>query len=90
MWGSDYPHDEGSHPHTREHLRSRFADVAPDEVRKMLTTNAADLYDFDVEALAPLAARIGPTVAELSTPIDEVPTKHLQRLSDDMDANAIT
>ena len=36
MWGSDYPHDEGTHPYTREHLRARFSDVDPAEVRKIL------------------------------------------------------
>lgn len=89
MWGSDYPHDEGSHPYTREHLRARFADVPVPEVRKMLSENAATLYDFDLDALAPLAGRIGPTVGEVATPIDDVPEKHLQRLSSDMDAKAI-
>src|SRR5438552_3024614 len=28
MWGSDYPHDEGTYPFTREHLRQVFSDVA--------------------------------------------------------------
>ena len=27
MWGSDYPHDEGTQPYTREHLRQVFHDV---------------------------------------------------------------
>jgi predicted TIM-barrel fold metal-dependent hydrolase len=89
MWGSDYPHDEGSHPYTREHLRARFSAVEPTEVRQMLAENAAALYDFDLEALAPLAAEIGPTVAEVATPIDAVPTKTLERLSGDMDPKAI-
>src|SRR3546814_19428608 len=73
MWGSDYPHDEGSHPYTREHLRSRLSGIAPAEVRKILSENAAQLYGFDLEALAPLAAQGGPAVAELATPIEEVP-----------------
>ncbi|HEX8804665.1 MAG TPA: amidohydrolase family protein [Acidimicrobiales bacterium] len=89
MWGSDYPHDEGTHPYTREHLRSRFSGVDPVEVRKMLTDNAAALYGFDVDALAPLAERYGPTVAEVATPIEDVPEKVLERLSGDMDAQAI-
>ncbi len=89
MWGSDYPHDEGTHPYTREHLRSRFADVDPTEVQMMLTDNAANLYGFDLDALAPLAKQFGPTVAEIRTPIDEVPDKTLERLSGDMDAQAI-
>ncbi len=85
MWGSDYPHDEGSHPYTKEHLRARFSDVDPAEVRKMLSENAAKFYDFDLDALAPLAAKIGPTVAEVATPIDDIPVKHLERISGDMD-----
>ena len=28
----------------------------------MVGANAADLYGFDLEALAPIAARVGPTV----------------------------
>ncbi|MGK2928720.1 MAG: amidohydrolase family protein [Acidimicrobiales bacterium] len=89
MWGSDYPHDEGTHPYTREHLRSRFAAVDPSEVKMMLTDNVAKLYDFDVDALAPLGAEYGPTVGEVRTPIDEVPDKTLERLSGDMDPKAI-
>ena len=34
--------------------------------RKILAGNAAKLYDFDLDALAPLAAKIGPTVAEIA------------------------
>lgn len=89
MWGSDYPHDEGTHPYTREHLRARFSGVDPSEVRMMLSENAARLYDFDLDALAPLAAEIGPTVADVATPIDDVPEKELQRISSDMDTRAI-
>jgi predicted TIM-barrel fold metal-dependent hydrolase len=89
MWGSDYPHDEGTYPYTREHLRSRFSDVPEAELREILAGNAARLYDFDLDALAPLAAQVGPTVEEIATPIDEVPEKELQRLSGDMDAKAI-
>jgi predicted TIM-barrel fold metal-dependent hydrolase len=89
MWGSDYPHDEGTYPYTREHLRSRFSGVPEDEMRMILAGNAAKLYDFDLSKLAPLAAKVGPTVDEVATPIDEVPEKELERLSGDMDPKAI-
>jgi predicted TIM-barrel fold metal-dependent hydrolase len=89
MWGSDYPHDEGTYPYTREHLRSRFNGVAEDEMRMILAGNAAKLYDFDLAKLAPLAAKVGPRVDEVATPIDEVPEKELERLSGDMDPKAI-
>ena len=36
MWGSDYPHDEGTEPYTREHLRQVTQDVPEDELRRIL------------------------------------------------------
>ncbi len=73
MWGSDYPHDEGTYPYTREHLRQLFSGTDPSELRQILAGNAARLYDFDLDALAPLAAEFGPTVAEIATPLDVLP-----------------
>jgi predicted TIM-barrel fold metal-dependent hydrolase len=73
MWGSDYPHDEGTAPFTREHLRALFHDTDPAELRQLLGGNAAGLYGFDLSALAPLAAQFGPTVAEISEPLTELP-----------------
>ena len=69
MWGSDYPHKEGSFPFTRAHLRASFAGVDPAEVAAMLGGNAADVYGFDVEALRLLADKVGPTVAEVDDPL---------------------
>jgi hypothetical protein len=65
MWGTDFPHPEGTWPHTKEWLRSAFHDIPVDEAQAMLGTNAADVYGFDVGALAPVAERIGPTPDEL-------------------------
>jgi predicted TIM-barrel fold metal-dependent hydrolase len=89
MWGSDYPHDEGTHPYTREHLRSRFSHIDPAQLKRFLSENAAELYDFDLKALAPLAAQFGPTISEIAEPIDAIPDKTLDRLSGDMDPQAI-
>jgi predicted TIM-barrel fold metal-dependent hydrolase len=74
-WGSDYPHYEGTFPHTRKALRHTFHDVDREEVRAMLGGNAAKLYDFDLEKLAPLAARFGPRPEEVAVPLrdDELP-----------------
>lgn len=65
LWGNDLPHPEGTYPHTRTWIAERFRDVDPDETRRILGENAADLYDLDREALAPIVARIGPTVADV-------------------------
>ncbi|WP_327702167.1 amidohydrolase family protein [Streptomyces decoyicus] len=73
MWGSDYPHDEGTHPHSREALRLAYAGVPADETAAMLGTNAARVYGFDLARLAPHAARVGPTVAELAAPLEKIP-----------------
>jgi predicted TIM-barrel fold metal-dependent hydrolase len=73
MWGSDYPHDEGTHPFTREHLRQVFPGVGTAEMSRILAENAAALYDFDLGALAPLARQFGPTVDELAQPLTELP-----------------
>ncbi|MEY2460606.1 MAG: hypothetical protein QOG30_2436, partial [Acidimicrobiaceae bacterium] len=89
MWGSDYPHDEGTWPYTREHLRARFSSVPETEMRDILAGNVAKLYDFDLNALAPLAEKFGPTVEEIAQPLDKIPEKELQRLSADMDPTAI-
>ncbi len=73
MWGSDYPHDEGSGPFSREHLRLSMSHIDEAEKRKLLGGNAAQLYGFDLDALAPLAAQYGPTVEELAIPLEELP-----------------
>jgi predicted TIM-barrel fold metal-dependent hydrolase len=73
MWGADYPHYEGTVPYTFEALRHAFHDVPPAEVAAMLGGNAARVYDFSLPALQPLAARIGPAVSDLATPLESVP-----------------
>ncbi len=70
-WGSDYPHYEGTYPLTRLALRHTFNTCGEEDTRRMLGLNAAELYDFDVEALKPLAAKCGPTWEELSVPLRE-------------------
>jgi predicted TIM-barrel fold metal-dependent hydrolase len=75
MWGSDYPHDEGTPPYTKESLRAVFHAVGESELRDVLAGNAAKLYDFDLDALAPLAEKYGPTVDEIATPLTDLPDK---------------
>ena len=77
MWGSDYPHKEASFPFSREAIRLAFADCPRAEAAAMLGGNAAALYRFDLEALAPHAARVGPSVEEMARPltVGEVPVE---------------
>jgi len=74
-WGTDYPHYEGTYPHTRQSLRFTFHDKDPAEVRLMLGENAARLYGLDMGKLEQVAAKIGPTPEEVATPLprEEIP-----------------
>jgi predicted TIM-barrel fold metal-dependent hydrolase len=75
MWGSDYPHHEGSWPHSRVAMRLNFSDVPEPEVRQMTSLTAAEMYGFDLDYLQTVADKIGPTVEEMATPVsrDELP-----------------
>lgn len=73
MWGSDYPHREGTYPYSRESLQLTFAGWDEADLRKVLGETAASVYGFDLAALAPLAAAVGPTVAEVATPLTDLP-----------------
>ncbi|HZQ56991.1 MAG TPA: amidohydrolase family protein [Acidimicrobiales bacterium] len=71
MWGTDAPHPEGSAPHTTAALRTTLFDVPVEDCRAMLGLNAAARYGFDLGTLMPVAARIGPFVDEVATPLAE-------------------
>ena len=44
MWGSDYPHTEGTFPHSREQIAKDFAGIPEAEIAQMVVGNAARLY----------------------------------------------
>lgn len=70
MWGSDFPHLEGCWPWSKSHLKMSFGgECTPTEIAAMVGGNAARLYHFDLDQLAPIAARVGPSVADLSLPL---------------------
>lgn len=65
LWGSDFPHPEGTWPETPTCLRHAFHGVPPDETARILGTNAVDFYGFDRAAMERLAARIGPVPSDV-------------------------
>lgn len=75
LWGNDYPHYEGCYPYSRENMRFAYAELEEKEVRMMLGENAAKLYNFDLEALAPLAAQVNitPKDVQVPLPIEDIP-----------------
>jgi predicted TIM-barrel fold metal-dependent hydrolase len=44
MWGSYYPHTEGTFPHSREQVAKDFAGIPQEEIRMMVADNAAGLH----------------------------------------------
>jgi predicted TIM-barrel fold metal-dependent hydrolase len=75
LWGSDFPHHEGTAPYTLETLRAGLHEVPENEVRALTSLNAARAYDVDLDLLQTIADRVGPTVEEVASPLrsDEVP-----------------
>jgi predicted TIM-barrel fold metal-dependent hydrolase len=80
MWGSDYPHEEGTHPFTRQHLSQVMHALEPTQVQQILAGNAARVYGFDLDALRSAADEYGPTVAEVSQPLGVLPENPNQAL----------
>lgn len=46
LWGNDYPHDEGTWPHSREAIERQMAGVREDDVRDIVSNNAARIWGF--------------------------------------------
>ena len=46
LWGSDYPHDEGTFPHSQAVIERTFAGISDADKRKIVHDNAARLYGF--------------------------------------------
>ena len=65
LWGNDFPHPEGTWPHTSQWLKHSFADIPVSETRLMLGLTAVTTYGFDARKLAPIAQRICPAPADL-------------------------
>ncbi len=54
LWGSDYPHYEGTYPHSLETVARLAAPLSADDAAKVFRLNAIDLFRFDAQALTPL------------------------------------
>jgi predicted TIM-barrel fold metal-dependent hydrolase len=65
MWGTDYPHPEGSWPHTAERLGTDFRDVSIEDTRLLLGLNAVRCYGLDLDELTAIAERIAPRPSDL-------------------------
>ena len=76
LWGSDYPHPEGTYiytddvdayPRTRLSIAHNYHGLPIDKVRKLLGDNALDAFPrLDAETLGKVAAAVGITTTELA------------------------
>jgi predicted TIM-barrel fold metal-dependent hydrolase len=83
VWGSDYPHVEGTFLHVDEpdgepitqlSLRNTFGGVDPAAAARMLGENGIRAYGLDTAELRAVADRISaPTLRHLTTPPDDLP-----------------
>ena len=60
MWGSDYPHPEGTWPITRQQMHTSLEGLPTKDIEAILGGNAIRFYDLDVAKLMPHAERVGP------------------------------
>ena len=65
MWGSDYPHLEGTWPFTMDSLHAPFGDYPEEEITALLGGNAAKVYGFDIEKLRPIGDQVGPSLESI-------------------------
>ena len=46
MWGNDYPHEEGSFPHSQEWVSKQFAGIPEADIERMVRGNAREVFGF--------------------------------------------
>jgi predicted TIM-barrel fold metal-dependent hydrolase len=52
LWGNDYPHEEGTYPHSPQIVERLAAHLDPDSARRIFRDNAAELFHFDRNVIA--------------------------------------
>lgn len=65
MFGTDFPHMEGTWPNTIEWLQVALAGLREDEARAILGENAIEYYGLNRPKLEELAERIGPLASDV-------------------------
>ncbi len=60
MWGTDFPHPEGTWPNTATKMLDTFRGLPEEDVAAMLGGNAIDFYGLDTGRLDEVASRVGP------------------------------
>jgi predicted TIM-barrel fold metal-dependent hydrolase len=69
MFGADIPHSEGMAPFTTKAIRLSLAGLPDEDIKDILSRNAVRAYGFDLPLLQKVADRVGPTMAEIKSPL---------------------
>ena len=82
-FGQDFPHWEGTWPHTGPWLQDAFRGVPEPELRAVLAGNAIAFYDLPADRLREIGARIGPPADAVlgDHPVDPDLLQHMHNRS---------
>jgi predicted TIM-barrel fold metal-dependent hydrolase len=47
LWGSDYPHEESTYPHSRATVERLFGGLDPHDAARIVGGTCAELFHFD-------------------------------------------
>ena len=64
MWGSDYPHTQGTFPYSREQIAKDFAGIPEAKVSQMVVGNAARLCGLTHRKESLRASGAGPRLSQ--------------------------
>lgn len=80
MFGSDFPHFEGTWPNTHDWIRTTLGSVPEAEARAILGENAIEFDGLDRALLERTAKRVGPLYRELfnQEPVDPKLIRHFE------------
>ena len=51
LWANDYPHHEGSWPHSEQSIERTMGHLSDEELANILGLNAARVFGFDIDKL---------------------------------------
>ena len=78
IFGTDYPHPEGTWPNTQDWNRIAFQGVPEVDARKIFSENAMRCFGIDPAPFEAIAARIGPRVEDILVDSHNIPQVRIE------------
>jgi predicted TIM-barrel fold metal-dependent hydrolase len=66
LWGTDYPHPEGTWPSTMDKMIASLGGLPEHDIQRMLGSNALGVYDLNEAAMWRIAEKIGPKIEKFT------------------------